>query len=140
MCVVANEDREPVVIEESYPGVSAVVQSHETRRESEQSEAKQFDRWKQDKAEKEDQEKLELERECESRNLSGKERQLFVQLHRRKKQAEAEVKVYERYMRNSCGVLEVTTDSSHGKETKRVILPKTRDGIAGRVVGFSLNT
>ena len=131
---VAIEFKEPVIIEESSPGVTAVVYLHEIRCKSEHLEAKQFERWKEDKAEQEEQVKIELDRECKRLQIPQQER---IRQHKQKKQVEAELKVYEGYRKNACGELEITTDSPHGKKTKTVLLPKTEGGIIEKVIMFS---
>ena len=131
---VAIEFKEPVIIEESSPGVTAVVYLHEIRCKSEHLEAKQFERWKEDKAEQEEQVKIELDRECERLQIPQQER---IRQYKRMKQVEAELKVYEGYRKNACGELEITTDSPHGKKTKTVLLPKTECDIIEKVIMFS---
>ncbi len=132
-------ETEPLVIEERSPGVRSVVSSHELRHQ--QSEVGQFSRWKKDKEEQREREILAVRREAESMELSEKETEQHIWQHRRRQSAEAQLRAYERYVRNSYGVVEVTTSKPDGRrESIEVRIPKTHDHIAERVVKFSLST
>lgn len=135
---IPQERKEPTVIEENFQGVRTVVGMHETRRTSEEQEAKQFDRWRQERTERNRQEREALELQCESRGLSPAEKDQFLRQYKQMKQAEAEVKVYEGYMRNACCTVEVTTDTPHGPRTEQVVIPKARGKVADKVVLFAV--
>lgn len=137
---VEPKPKERLVVEESYPCVQAVVSSHELlRHEREQWEGRQFSQWKGEKQRKERQDTLALQRECESKQLSEKETQQYIQQHQRRQAVEAGLRAYERYVRNSYGTVEITTTTPDGRrQSTEVRIPKTKDELAERVVKFSV--
>lgn len=131
------EDKEQGVYEKSLPTVKESADYHEFCRKREREEANRFPRWKEAVGERKRYELQTLEEECTGLTLA--ETEACIKRHQQRKHVDAALRVEENYMKKSCGYLLLTRKTPTGNVTERIIISKVHDGLADRVVKFSVS-